>query len=86
MAYKLLSSAMTKWNFYTIKYSVNLAQISSRCMSSSSSGANIGFIGLGNMGKRMAVNLMKKVRTRKLEDNNNDVSERENEKKTHSMP
>lgn len=60
MAHKLLSTAMTKWNLSAIKYNVNLAQTASRCMSSSAA-ANIGFIGLGNMGKRMAVNLMKKV-------------------------
>lgn len=60
MAHKLLSTSMTMWNLSAIKSSANLAQTTSRCMSSSSS-ANIGFIGLGNMGKRMAVNLMKKV-------------------------
>lgn len=56
MAFKFLSIAMSKSNCY-----LNLTQ-TVRSMSSSSSGSNVGFIGLGNMGNRMATNLIKKVR------------------------
>lgn len=64
MAYKLLST-MTKWNtLFTAKNNFILMQNINRNMSSSSNGAgaNVGFIGLGNMGKHMATNLLNKVR------------------------
>lgn len=56
MAHKLLSTTMIisiKCNSLALR----------RCMSSSSAtGLNVGFIGLGQMGNRMATNLLKKVR------------------------
>lgn len=60
MAYKFLSIAMSKSSFYSYNCYSNLTK-TVRNMSSSSSGLNVGFIGLGNMGNRMATNLIKKV-------------------------
>lgn len=63
MAHKLLSTTMIA----SIKCHPNLQQVMWRCMSSSSpTGLKVGFIGLGQMGNRMATNLIKKVRLQPL--------------------
>lgn len=55
---------MTNWHFHALKNNVNLTKSFYKCMSSSAANKslNVGFIGLGNMGARMANNLMKKVK------------------------
>lgn len=60
MAYKQLS--MAAWNMHALKNSAILSKSFAKCMSSAAaSGLNVGFVGLGNMGARMANNLIKKV-------------------------
>lgn len=63
MAYKQFSTMMTKWHLHALKNNASLTNSFYKCMSSSaaSKSLNVGFIGLGNMGARMANNLIKKV-------------------------
>lgn len=63
MAYKQFSTIMTKWHLHALKNNVNLTKSFYKCMSSSAANKplNVGMIGLGNMGARMANNLIKKV-------------------------
>lgn len=61
MSYKQFSTIMTKWHLHALKNNTNLLY---ECMSSSAAAnksLNVGFVGLGNMGARMANNLIKKV-------------------------
>ncbi|XP_031638672.1 probable 3-hydroxyisobutyrate dehydrogenase, mitochondrial [Contarinia nasturtii] len=62
MALKQFSTIMTKWQMHALKNNASLTKSFSKCMSSSaaSKSFNVGFIGLGNMGSRMANNLIKK--------------------------
>lgn len=64
MAYKQFSTIMTMWNSHTLKSNAILAKSFYKYMSSSATAnksLNVGFVGLGNMGARMANNLIKKV-------------------------
>lgn len=64
MAYKQFSTIMSMWNAHALKTNAVLAKSFYKCMSSSASAnksLNVGFVGLGNMGARMANNLIKKV-------------------------
>lgn len=65
MAYKQFSTIMTKWHLHALKNNTSLTNtLYGRCMSSSAAvnkSLNVGFVGLGNMGARMANNLIKKV-------------------------
>lgn len=62
MAYKQFSTVMTARNLRALT-NVSLAKTFYKCMSSAaaSQSLNVGFVGLGNMGARMANNLIKKV-------------------------
>lgn len=65
MAYKQFSTIMTMWNSHAFKSNAILAKSFYKCMSSSATANNslsVGFVGLGNMGARMANNLIKKVK------------------------
>lgn len=63
MAYKQFSTIMTGWNLRALKNSATMTKTFYKCMSSSAAtkSLNVGFVGLGNMGARMANNLIKKV-------------------------
>lgn len=64
MAYRQFSTIMTMWNSHALQSNAILAKSFYKCMSSSASAGkslNVGFVGLGNMGARMANNLIKKV-------------------------
>lgn len=66
MAYRQFSTAMTMWNSHALKSNAILAKSFYKCMSSSATAGkslNVGFVGLGNMGARMANNLIQKVIT-----------------------
>lgn len=62
MAYKQFSTVMTARNIRALT-NVSLSKTFYKCMSSAatSHSLNVGFVGLGNMGARMANNLIKKV-------------------------
>lgn len=64
MAYKQFSTVMTMWNSHAFKSNAILTKSFYKCMSSSATAnksLSVGFVGLGNMGARMANNLIKKV-------------------------
>ncbi|XP_055316881.1 probable 3-hydroxyisobutyrate dehydrogenase, mitochondrial [Sitodiplosis mosellana] len=63
MAYKQFSTIITKSHLHALKNNTSLTNSFYKCMSSSAAAnksLNVGFVGLGNMGARMANNLIKK--------------------------
>lgn len=64
MAQIMLSASALKGALYINKYCTRFNTLIIRSMSRST-GVNVGFIGLGNMGGHMATNLLKKVRKKK---------------------
>lgn len=64
MAYKQFSKVMTMWKTHPFKTNAILSKSFYKRMSSSATSnqsLSVGFVGLGNMGARMANNLIKKV-------------------------
>lgn len=64
MAFKQFSTIMSVWNSHALKSNAISVKSFYKCMSSSAAAGkslNVGFVGLGNMGARMANNLIKKV-------------------------
>lgn len=64
MAYRQFSTLMRMWNSHALSSNAISAKTFHKCMSSSATAGkslNVGFVGLGNMGARMANNLIKKV-------------------------